>query len=308
MKPKLKTALYDYLMLTLACLVFTFAWECFMIPNNLSSGGLMGLCTVIEYATFGKVLASYSYLVINVFLLILAIVAFGLGFGFRTIYCIALNTLLLKLLDGADWLHAVPGNFFYVPETVLVPIIAGVLEAVGVGLMIKHGGSSGGTDIIALMVNKYYPVSLSKMFLLTDCIIITSILLLPGRAFGDMIYGYIMAVTFSLVIDYVVVGDKGTVQLMIFSSKSDSIADYIIKDLERGVTALKAQGWYTKKDKDVLLVLIRRNELPELTKYIKSIDDHAFLSVSNVGSVYGEGFEEIKTGIVHKKKKDGNAE
>jgi len=306
MKNKLKTTLYDYLALTFASIVFCIAWEGFMIPSDLSSGGLMGLCTVIEYATGGTILASYSYLAINVGLIIIAVVIFGLGFGFRTLYCIGLTALLLKLFAGFEWLHAVPGNFLYVPEKVLVPVISGVLEAVGVGLMIKHGGSSGGTDIIALMVNKYYPVSLSKMFLITDCIIITSILLLPGRAFGDMIYGYLMAVTFSVVIDFVVVGDKGTVQLLIFSSKYDQIADYINKDLERGVTSLKAQGWYTKKDKEVLLVLIRRNELPALSKFIKNVDDKAFLSVSNVGSVYGEGFEEIKTGIVRKKNKNGN--
>jgi len=289
--------------MTIGVLIFTIAWEAFMIPNGMSAGGLMGLCTVIEYATGGVVLASYSYFVINVALILLAVIAFGIGFGFKTIYVILVSTLMLKLVDSWDWIHAVEGNFLYIHDRVLIPVVAGILEAVGVGVILRRGGSTGGTDIIALIVNKYWPVSLSKMFLLTDLVIITSILFVPGKVFGDMVYGYIMMVTFAVMIDYVVVGDKGTIQLMVFSSKYKEIADYIINVLDRGVTVLKAQGWYTKQDKNVLLILLKRNELQSLTKTIKNLDHSAFMSVSQVGGVYGEGFEEIKTGINRKKSK-----
>lgn len=310
MKNKALAAIKDYLDMTVAVLIVTIAWECFMIPNGMSAGGLMGLCAVIEYATNGIIIASYSYFVINLLLIGLAVIAFGIGFGFRTLYCILLQTLLLKLfaLPGMQWMQAVPGNFFYIPEKVMIPVIAGVLEAVGIGLTIRKGGSTGGTDIIALIVNKYWPVSLSKMFLITDFFIITSILFLPGRMFGDMVYGYIMMAAYALVIDYVVVGDRGAVQLLVFSSRHSEIADFIIHKMERGVTVLKATGWYTKKEKDVLLLLMRRNEVPELSKKIKELDDHAFMTVNPVGSVYGEGFEEIKAGLTgKKKKKDGKA-
>ena len=303
-KKKILTILTDYLVLTLGVVIFTIAWESFMIPNGMSSGGLMGLCTVIEYATGGKILASYSYLAINSLLILLSVLALGIGFGFKTLYCIALSALLLKVFDGMDVLHAVPGHFLYVPEKVLIPIIAGVLEAVGIGLILRHGGSSGGTDIMALMINKYWPVSLSKVFLISDFFIITAILFLPGRAFGDMIYGYEMMVTFSLVIDVMMVGQKSSVQLMVFSEKYGEIADYIIGVMDRGATVLKAQGWYTKKDKNILLIMIRQKELPELTRVIKQIDHRAFMSVTQAGSVYGEGFEEIKAGLSRKKKKD----
>ena len=303
-KKKILTILTDYLVLTLGVVIFTIAWESFMIPNGMSSGGLMGLCTVIEYATGGKILASYSYLAINSLLILLSVLALGIGFGFKTLYCIALSALLLKVFDGMDVLHAVPGHFLYVPERVLIPIIAGVLEAVGIGLILRHGGSSGGTDIMALMINKYWPVSLSKVFLISDFFIITAILFLPGRAFGDMIYGYEMMVTFSLVIDVMMVGQKSSVQLMVFSEKYGEIADYIIGVMDRGATVLKAQGWYTKKDKNILLIMIRQKELPELTRVIKQIDHRAFMSVTQAGSVYGEGFEEIKAGLSRKKKKD----
>lgn len=307
MKNKVLNILCDYAIMTLGVFVFTIAWEAFMNPNGMSAGGLMGLCTVIEFATGGMVKAYASYMVINAFLILLAILAFGIGFGFKTIYAILMSTVMLWLVDGWDWMHAVEGHFMYVPEKILVPVIAGVLEAVGVGLIIRRGGSTGGTDIIALIVNKYWPVSLSRMFLLTDLVIITSILFVPGKTFADMTYGYIMMVTFAVMIDYVVVGDKGTIQLMVFSSKYKEIADYIITELDRGVTVLKAQGWFTKQDKNVLLILLRRNELQTLTKAIKEHDSSAFMSVSQVGGVYGEGFEEIKAGISKKKSKDGDS-
>lgn len=302
---KVISAVKDYLDMTVAVLIVTIAWECFMIPNGMSAGGLMGLCAVIEYATGGVIIASYSYFVINLFLIVLAVLAFGIGFGFRTLYCIVMQTVMLKLfaMPEMQWMQAIPGNFFYIPEKVMIPLIAGVLEAIGIGLTIRKGGSTGGTDIIALIVNKYWPVSLSKMFLITDFIIITSILFLPGRVFGDMVYGYIMMAAYALVIDYVVVGDRGAVQLLVFSTRNSEIADFIIHKMDRGVTVLKAIGWYTKQEKDVLLLLMRRNEVPELSKKIKELDDRAFMTVNPVGGVYGEGFEEIKAGITSKKKK-----
>ena len=214
-----------------------------------------------------------------------------------------MQALALKLFANLDFLQAVPGNFLYIHDRVMIPVIAGVLEAVGIGLTIRKGGSTGGTDIIALMVNKYWPVSLSRMFFITDFIIITSILFLPGKVFGDMVYGYIMMAAYAAVIDFVVVGDRGAVQLLVFSSHHKEIADYIINKMERGVTVLKAIGWYTKQEKDVLLLLMRRNEVPEVSKVIKTLDSKAFMTVNSVGGVYGEGFEEIKAGITGKKKK-----
>jgi uncharacterized membrane-anchored protein YitT (DUF2179 family) len=309
MKKKNKTGsvLMDYLVMTIGVLFVTVAWECFMIPNGMSAGGLMGLCAVIEYATGGAILASYSFTVINAALIILAVVLFGIGFGFRTLYCIAVQALALKLFAGFGFLQAIPGNFLYVPEKVMIPVISGVLEAIGIGLTIRKGGSTGGTDIVALIVNKYWPVSLSRMFLITDFIIITSILFLPGKVFGDMVYGYIMMAAYACVIDFVVVGDRGAVQLLVFSSRHKEIADYIINRMERGVTVLKAIGWYTKQEKDVLLLLMRRNEVPEVSRIIKELDDKAFLTVNPVGSVYGEGFDEIKAGLTRKKEKNGGA-
>ena len=178
------------------------------------------------------------------------------------------------------------------------------MEAVGIGLILRYGGSTGGTDIVALMVNKYWPISLSKIFLYSDFVIIFLILLLPDKSFADMIYGLIEIVVFTMFIDTVVGGRRSSYQLLVFSDRYQEIADHIINNMDRGVTLLKAQGWYTKNDRNVLLILISQKQFPTLSKVIKDLDPKAFISVTNTHNVYGEGFDEIKTGITRKKKKE----
>ena len=298
---------WEYLTLTLACFIFAVAWECFMIPNGMSAGGMMGLCTVIQYATGGIIPAQYTYIAINAMLIIIAVIAMGIGFGFKTIWCILMSSVAMELLSRAQVLHAVPGSFFYMQERLLVPVVAGVFESVGLGLVLRYGGSTGGTDIIALMINKYWPVSLSTVFLLSDVVVCSLLLLLPEKTFSDMCYGLVEVVIFSLVIDIVVGGKRSSYQLLVFSDHYDRIADHIIHNMDRGVTVLRAQGWYTKADRNVLLILINQAQMAELSRVIKEIDPRAFMSISPTRNVYGEGFEEIKTGVKLKRNKSKDA-
>lgn len=299
--------LNEFILLTVACFIFAFAWEGFMIPNGMSAGGMMGLCTVVQYATGGMIPAQYSYFAVNALLIIVAVIAMGIGFGFKTIFCIVMSSLAMEVVASIPEIHSVAGQFFFVRETLLIPIIAGLLEAVGLGLVLRNGASTGGTDIIALMINKYWPVSLSKVFLISDLVIVALLLFLPDKTFTDMIYGLVEIITFSALIDYVVGGDKSSYQLLVFSDRYADIADHIIHNMDRGVTVLSARGWYTKQEKNVLLILISRKQLPNLTKVIKEVDPKAFMSVSSTNNVYGEGFEEIKTGIKRKNKAESNA-
>ena len=296
----------DFIVLTVACFIFALAWEAFMIPNGMSAGGMMGLCTVIQYATGGLIPAQYSYFAVNALLIIVAVIAMGIGFGFKTIYCIVMSSVAMQVIASIPEVHSVAGQFFYVRETLLIPIIAGILEAVGLGLVLRFGASTGGTDIIALMINKYWPVSLSKVFLISDFVIVCLLLFLPDKTFTDMVYGFVEIFTFSALIDYVVGGNRTSFQLLVFSDHYADIADHITQNMNRGVTVLSAQGWYTGQEKNVLLILISRKQLPELTKVIKEVDPKAFMSVSSTNNVYGEGFEEIKAGLKLKNKQETN--
>ena len=311
MEAKTRIILYriwEYLVMTAGCLIFCLAWECFIIPNNFTSGGLTGLCTIIQYATNGAVPVSLSYGIINVFLLVVALIVFGARFGIKTLYCIALTTILFEVLPQFEFLHSVEGNFLYIPEKLVLPVVGGLMEGVSLAIIFIYGGSTGGSDIIAFVVNKYWPVSIGRMYIYMDMVIIAALLLLPGKVFADVIYGFIMMIVSATTLDSVMLGRQSTVQLLIFAEKYDQIADYINKRMDRGVTALQGTGWYTKQDKSILLVLLRKRELPEISKVIKSLDHKAFMSVTSAKGVYGEGFEEIKVGIHRKSKETENAD
>lgn len=301
---KYLSVLWDYLIVTIGTFFYCIAWDCFLIPNNIASGGLTGACTIIQFATGGLIPLSYSFFVLNVFLLITGAIVLGKGFGIKTVYAVLLSTVLFRILPTFDFIQAVPGNFLYVDNRLLIPIMGGIIEAVGLGLILQRGGSTGGTDVIVMIINKFWPVSPGKVYLYSDLVIIASILLIPDKTFEDMIYGYVAMVTFSFMVDFVLLGGKSTLQVMVFSEKYEQIADYIIYKMDRGVTALKAVGWYTRKDRNVLLILVRKPQIRELTKAIKEIDGKAFVSVSPATGVYGEGFDEIKTGIAKKLTKE----
>ena len=304
---KLRILIGDYLLMTLGVILYCASWECFMIPNGMSSGGLTGLCTVIQFATGGRLEVSFLYAAVNVVLLLIAFLVMGARFGFKTIYCIALASVIFKLFSLFPQTHSLEGHFLYVPERFLIPAIAGLLEGVGLGVIFRNGGSTGGSDILALMVNKFWPVSPGRFFLVTDCVIVLSMLLLPDKSFSDLVYGFIMILISAPVVDAVLIGGRSAVQMMVFSEKYEEIADYIIREMNRGVTAIQAVGWYTKQEKRVLLIVMRQKEVHQVTRTIKDLDGTAFISVSPANNVYGEGFEQIKTGIQLNKKKRPNA-
>ena len=293
-KKNLLPVLRDYLVITVASFIFAMAWECFMIPNGMAAGGMMGLCTIIQYATGGLIEAQYSYIVINALLIITAVLAMGIGFGFKTIYCIIVSTLAMGLLDSATFLHSVEGNFFYVQERVLIPIIAGVLEAVGIGLVLRCGGSTGGTDIIGAVINKYKNISIGRAMLFCDFFIIGSSFFL----FHDVekiVFGFVEMFISNYVLDMVLNGNRQSVQFLIFSQKYDEIAQRIIKDLDRSCTILDGTGGYSRKPVKVVVLLARKTESNAIFRLVKQIDNQAFISQANVRGVYGEGFDQIKT-------------
>ena len=180
------------------------------------------------------------------------------------------------------------------------------MESIGIGLTILRGGSTGGTDIIAMVVNKYWPVSPGRVYLITDLFIISLMLLVPDKGIVDMIYGFVVMIVFSFGVDYVLLGNKSSVQILVFSPKYQEIADHIINNVHRGVTALQSVGWYSQAESKVLLIISRKHQMNEVINEIMKIDKKAFISVSSANSVYGEGFEEIKTGLKLKKEKTEN--
>ena len=290
---KILGVLWDYFLMTIGSLIFCMAWTSFLIPNGLASGGLTGLCTIIQYGT--GIPVGWTYPAINIALLLMGFLTLGKAFGIKTIYVIGLTSLLFEVLPKFPQLQVL------MDEKFLVALVGAGMESVGLGLGLLGGGSSGGTDIIAMMINKYWPVSPGRVYLITDVFIIACLLFVPDKGLVDMIYAYVVMLGFSFGVDFVLLGNKSSVQILVFSSKYNEIADHIINDVHRGVTALQSVGWYSQKESKVLLIVARKYQMNEVVNEIKAIDKKAFISVSTAMSVFGEGFEEVKTGIKLKK-------
>lgn len=296
------TLVKEYALITIGLSAYVLGWAIFLIPNNLVGGGVSGISAIIFYATGIKM--GYSYLVINAVLLLIAMKVIGMGFGWKTIYAIVFASVMLNLLPPA-----IPDYFTQELAVsngkLLCTIIGGVMSGVGIGMSISQGGSTGGTDIIALIVGKYRNISPGRLILAMDVVIILSSMIFPSyTAAGDLVpfpeklatavYGLILITVSGYSVDMYLSGSKQSVQVFIFSKKYKEIADCVVFGLKRGVTVVPAEGWYTKAAGQVLMVVTRKADLNMLLKYVKSIDADAFLSVSNVMGVYGKGFDTIK--------------
>ncbi len=295
-KNKFLATFKSYAIITLGLVFYVLAWVVFIMPHQLVGGGVTGISAVIQYCTGFNV--SYSFFIINGVLLLIALKVLGPSFGVKTIYAMVVTTLLLRFLP-----MVIPQEFIQIIALdngkLLSVLIGGTLSALGISLTFSQGGSSGGTDIIALMITKYRAISPGKILLILDVFIIGSSLIVPtegswGVRVANLMYGYIMAGVFSVALDLFVSGSKQSVQIFIFSKNYEKIADRITSDVHRGVTALQGKGWYTKTESTVLLVIARKPELKLLLNLIKEEDPQAFISVGSVSGVYGYGFDVIK--------------
>ena len=300
---KVLVGIFDYLVITIGVVLFVVAWTSFLLPNNMIDGGLTGASALLGMVT--GISVDVWYFGINILLLVLAWFILGKAFGVKTVYAIVLSSALFRFLgdESMRCMWSVEGELLYVGDGLLVPIIGGLLEAVGLSLIIIRGGSTGGTDILALIVNKFWPITIGRFYLMADFVVITLLMFVPGHNFTNVVYGYVTMGVCAYVLDLIMLGKESSVQVLIFSEKIKEIADYITRDMQRGVTALKAIGWYTQEDRQVLMVMLRKNEFPELVKVVKDIDHKAFVTVIPANNVYGEGFDEMKTGLKRKKKK-----
>jgi len=315
------TVVKEWALVTLGILIYVTGWALFLMPNNLVGGGVSGISSMIQYATGGAIQMGYSYFVLNAILIILAMVVIGMGFGAKTIYAIILASVGLRFLPDLIPTEIIQ-TLALQNGKLMSTLCGGVMAGIGIGMSISNGGSTGGTDIIALIYTKYRNVSPGKVILYIDFVIILSSLLIPSivpdldpatgkqligpdgeplthlMPFAEkvttVIYGLILVTVNGRVIDSYLSGSQQSVQLFILSKHYAEIADSITHDLHRGVTVLDGKGWYTKEPAEVLMVITRKTDVNLFLRQIKAIDPNAFLSVSSVNGVYGRGFETIK--------------
>lgn|SRR5574344_700800 len=288
----------DYVFITIGLMLYTFGWTVFLLPYQIVTGGVTGISAIIFYAT--KIPIEYSYFLINVILLIGALKILGMKFMIKTVYAILVLSVLLMI---AQKLMIGPGGKAYQvlgPGQDFMSLVIGCcFTGLSLAVVFLHNGSTGGTDIIAAVVNKYRNISLGRVLIVVDIIIIGSSL----PIFGDwrkVVFGLCTMVVENFVLDYIMNARRESVQFMIFSSKYQEIAKAIAEETDHGVTILDGHGWYTGKDVKVLCILARKRESVYIFRLIKMIDPNAFVSQSSVIGVYGEGFDQIKVKVPKK--------
>ena len=268
-------------------LSYCIGWSIFLLPNNITTGGVPGIASILEWSPL-HIPAQTSYFVINAGLLLMAFKILGWKFCVKTVYAVVVLTVSLAVTrDYTSQMHLLHDQ----------PFMASVLGAVfcgcGVGLGLSSNGSTGGTDIIAAIINKYRDISLGRVIMICDVIIITSSYVVL-KDWERVIYGYVVLYITAFCIDQVVNSMRRSVQFFIISDKHEEIGRRINMDPHRGCTVIDAHGFYSGKDVKMLFVLAKRRESAKIFQLIDEIDPTAFVSQSAVIGVYGEGFARFK--------------
>ena len=299
LKKKIGRESKDYLAITFGLICYALGWVAFLLPYQITTGGVSGIAAIIYYATGVEI--QVSYFVINAVFLGFALKILGPKFSVKTIYAIFMLTFLL-------WIFQVlVNNYIQTPDMsadgkplllgsgqdFMACIIGAAMCGVGLGITFNYNGSTGGTDIIAAIVNKYKDVSLGRMIMICDVFIISSCYFI-FHDWRRVIFGFVTLFIIGVVLDWIINSARQSVQFFIFSKKYDEIADRIIKDADRGVTVLDGTGWYSKNNVKVLVVLAKKRQSLEIFRLVKRIDPNAFISQSSVIGVYGEGFDKLK--------------
>lgn len=282
----------DYLGITLGLVCYALGWALFLLPYQITAGGLIGISAIIYYVTGLEV--QVSYFAINALCLAVALKVFGYKFCLKTIYATLMLTFLLwffqhllKEPDGTLPQLLGPGQEF------MACVIGAGMFGFGVGTIFCYHGSTGGTDIVALIVNKYKDISLGRMIMYCDIIIISSCYFI-FHDWKRVLFGFCVLFIVSLVVDHVVNSSRQSVQFMIFSRKYDEIARRIAEELHRGVTLFDGTGWYSRQGIKVVVVVTRKSQSAEVFHLVKSCDPDAFITHNNVAGVYGKGFDPLK--------------
>ena len=279
--------LRDMLFITFGLAAYALGWSAFLLPYQITTGGVTGISAIIFYATGFPL--QYSYFIINAVLMAFSFKILGMKFTIKTTYAIFMMTSLLGLFQKLI------GNTHIIGEgqEFMACIVGAALCGIGLGIVFINNGSTGGTDIIAAVVNKYRDVTFGRMILYCDIVIISSCYFI-FEDWKRVVFGFVTLIVVSYVLDLLVNSARQSVQFFIFSKKYDKIADRIISDTHRGVTVLDGTGWYSKNNVKILIVLAKKSQSVSIFRLVKDIDPDAFISQSSVIGVYGEGFDRIK--------------
>ena len=285
-KQRIIREMRDYMMIALGMLMYSIGWTVFLLPNDITTGGVPGIASIVYWATGVNV--QYTYFAINGALLVASLIILGWKFSVKTVFAVFTMTTILPIIQGATaGLHLLHDQPF------MACVIGASFCGGGIGVAFSANGSSGGTDIVAAIINKYRDITLGRVILMTDMVIISSSYLVL-HDWEKVVYGFATLYICSFVLDQVVNSARQSVQFFIISKKHEEIGHRINKDLHRGVTFIDGVGCYPGAGVKMMFVLAKKRESTTIFRLIKDIDPNAFVSQSAVIGVFGEGFDRIK--------------
>lgn len=305
--------------MTFGMFCYAFGWLMCVLPAGGMGGGAAGLATLINAilpsSVTGFLTIGTLVFIINCVLLILGVMIVGWKFGIKTLYCILMMSVMFNLVESCLEPDLMVNMLKGVDAWRLLLVVLGAASCgVGIAVSFMQGGSTGGTDIVAMIINKFRTVSYGKVLLMTDCgILISSVFLttvvtiansadvielttiepLSSLAFARMIYGFIMIAVIGYTVDFVQSGNQQSNQIMIFCKDYEAMADMINTKAHRGATLIDAMGWYTKTPSKAVMVVCRKRDTSMILKLVREQDPSAFLTVGSVMGVYGQGFDAL---------------
>lgn len=281
----------EYILITLGVATYAFAWVSIILPAGIVGGGVGGMSLLIYWLTGGAeggIPLAYSMLAINGFLIILATILIGFKFTTKTVYAVIMMSVCMGFLQ-----KVIPPEFLgLADDQLLSALLAGAVSGIGISICFSQGGSTGGTDIIAMIINKYRPVSYGKVIMFCDFIII-GLSYFIGNGITTVIYSYVVVAALGYTLDTVMEGNKQSSQVFIVSKYYEEIARKIVEDAHRGVTMLNAEGWYSRQEMKMVVVVTRKTETSNLLRLVRDVDPEAFITVGSVMGVYGKGFDPL---------------
>ncbi|MBR6775868.1 MAG: YitT family protein [Bacteroidales bacterium] len=275
----------SHIIITVAIIISAIGWTGFLIPSNMLGGGVTGLATIIYWVT--GLPTGISIFALNAILILIAFRSLGRRFALSTIYSVIVTSVVFYILQEYVFLAPI------IEDRFLSAVLGAGLNGVACAFIFLEGSSTGGTDIIVMMINKYRNITLGRLTLFINVAII-SCSYFVFRDLELLIYSYVGLMVTSYTMDLTMNGSKQSVQMFIFSQKSDEIADKVGEEIRRGVTMIKGTGWYTKTENNIVMVVVRKTESQRVIRIVKQLDPTAFVSVNTVMGVYGKGFEMMK--------------
>lgn len=275
----------SHIIITVAIIISAIGWTGFLIPSQMLGGGVTGLATIIYWVT--GLPTGISIFALNAILILIAFKSLGRRFALSTIYSVIVTSIVFYILQEYVFLAPI------IEDRFLSAVLGAGLNGVACAFIFLEGSSTGGTDIIVMMINKYRNITLGRLTLFINVAIISC----SYFVFKDLellIYSYVGLMVTSYTMDLTMNGSKQSVQMFIFSQKPDEIADMVGNEVHRGVTMIKGTGWYTKTENNIVMVVVRKTESQRVIRIVKQLDPTAFVSVNTVMGVYGKGFEMMK--------------